>query len=163
MCNIPEGTAAVDCDVEQLIRFRKTRLFRVGAITSILVRCILLLFGVISHARAGDDQPAPIASTPPAAVKTNPRLDPAYPPRIGSKYYPKESLLAHEQGRCLVKITIQTDGKTRDASITQSTGFPRLDQACLQALVPGHLIPATEDGRPVEVTREIPIVWTLNQ
>lgn len=150
--------------MDRSIRFSKARPFRLNAITLICAPCALvLLFGVISYARAGDDQLAPPAAIPPSAVKTNPRFDPVHPPRVGNKYYPKESLRAHEQGKCLVKITIQADGKTRDASITQSTGFPRLDQACLQALVPGHFIPATEDGTPVEVTREIPIVWVLNR
>jgi periplasmic protein TonB len=121
-----------------------------------------LFSGVFAFCQA--DEPSVSAATAPAqsVVKTHARMDPAHPPRVGHDYYPKLSLLLREQGRCVVNITIGADGNTRDPSIKQSTGYPRLDEACLQVFVPGHLIPATEDGKPVEVTVGIPVVWHLD-
>jgi hypothetical protein len=62
-----------------------------------------------------------------------PRIDPAIPLKIGPRYYPPESLHAHEQGRCIVNVTVAG----------------------------GHLIPATEDGVPIEKQIPLPMVWAL--
>lgn len=114
-------------------------------------------------ADATDEPNSSTAPAPPESlVKTPLKIDPAHPPRIGDAYYPSESKRAHEQGRCLVNVTVQADGSTRDVSIAKSSGFPRLDQACLNALFPGKFIPATENGKPVERTVVIPIVWLLH-
>jgi protein TonB len=97
------------------------------------------------------------------ASRTNPRMDPTHPLKIGRGYYPPESLRAKEQGRCIVRVTVGADGWLKDASIEQSTGYPRLDQACLDAVAGGHLIPATENGMRVEKTISLPIVWSLDR
>ena len=96
-----------------------------------------------------------------SSAKTIARFDPWHPVRVGTDYYPPESVRLREQGRCLVRITIAANGDTRDAFLVHSSGSPRLDEACMQALVPGHFLPATDNGRPVEVTQVIPIVWVL--
>jgi hypothetical protein len=41
------------------------------------------------------------------------------------------------------------------------TGYARIDQACLDAVAGGHFIPATENGKPIERTIALPIVWSL--
>jgi TonB family protein len=92
---------------------------------------------------------------------TPPRFDPAQPPRVGSDYYPPESLLAKEQGRCLLTITVAADGRIKDAKILQGSGYPRLDQACLDAFEGGHFIPATSNGVPIEMTIPFQVVWKL--
>jgi protein TonB len=94
---------------------------------------------------------------------TNARMDPQYPLKIGAPYYPRESLRAKEQGRCIVSVTVAANGWLKGASIQQSTGYPRLDQACLDAVAGGHLIPATENGIPIEKTIALPMVWSLNR
>jgi TonB family protein len=42
-----------------------------------------------------------------------------------------------------------------------STGYQRLDAACLSALNGAHLIPATENGVPIEKSVDVPITWKL--
>jgi protein TonB len=120
-----------------------------------------LLTAVFCVCAAGE----PDASTAPASqqsvARTPPKLDRSFAPRIGDRYYPAQSKRLGEQGKCLVKLTIEADGTTRDASIAQSTGYPRLDEACLRAFVPGKFIPVKEDGKPVEATWVIPITWKL--
>src|ERR1700691_1998786 len=113
-------------------------------------------------------QETPVASTESNEVRLisvvtyrPPRMDPANPLKIGAPYYPRESLHAKEQGRCIVSVTVAADGSLKDASIQQSTGYPRLDKACLDAVAGGRLIPATEDGVPIEKQIPLPMVWTL--
>jgi TonB family protein len=60
-----------------------------------------------------------------------------------------------------VKLTVTADSAVRDVSLTESTGNPRLDQACREALAHGGLLPATQDGKPITTTLEIPITWRL--
>lgn len=95
--------------------------------------------------------------------KHSPKVNPNNPPHIGEAYYPRESERRGEQGRCKVSVTVTADGKTRDIKLTASTGYPRLDQACLEALAHDSLLPATEDGKPIDMTLEIPIVWILKK
>jgi TonB family protein len=102
-------------------------------------------------------QPAEVTH---AVVMTKVRADPARPVRLGENY-PAESRLLHEEGVCKVKLTVTADGNIGDVSLTKSTGYPRLDQACAEALIHGGLLPATEDGKPVTITLEIPITWIL--
>jgi TonB family protein len=101
--------------------------------------------------------PTEIAHT---VVITKVRPDQAHPVQLGEDY-PAESKLLHEEGVCKVKLTVTADGAVRDVSLTKSTGYPRLDQACSEAFVHGGLLPATRDGKPITTTLEIPITWKL--
>jgi TonB family protein len=93
-------------------------------------------------------------------IITKVRPDPAHPVQLGENY-PAESKLLHEEGVCKVKLTVTADGAVRDVSLTKSTGYPRLDQACSEAFVHGGLLPATRDGKAITTTLEIPITWKL--
>jgi TonB family protein len=93
-------------------------------------------------------------------VRTTVRPDPSRPFHLEDDY-PPESKLLHEEGVCKVKLTVTADGNVRDISLTKSTGYPRLDQACLVAFVGGGFLPATQDGKPITTTLEIPITWKL--
>ena len=111
-------------------------------------------------------QPAPqapvAAPAPPApTASTNIKMDPKHPLKIGEDYYPDASKRANEEGRCTVQVTVAADGKITNETIQTSSGFPRLDEACLKGVHGQRVIPATEDGKPVEKTVSIPIVWKL--
>jgi periplasmic protein TonB len=128
---------------------------------------------VIAHEPDSDQKivaEAAVAAKPPEGssgmpartrVETRIQVDPKHPLRIGSDYYPDGSIRAGEQGKCLVQITVSVAGLVTQASIQSSTGFRRLDDACLNAVRGARMLPATEDGRPVEKTATIPIAWTL--
>jgi protein TonB len=130
-------------------------------------RFIGLVGGVLAVAVAGIVHGQEGPASPNSAVPSKPVLrnrakyDTHYLPRIYGEFYPAESRRAGEQGRCVVRITVAVDGTTRDAVLESSSGFPRLDEACLKALVPGHMIPATVNGTPVEDSVSVPINWTL--
>ena len=88
-------------------------------------------------------------------------MDPKHPLKIGEDYYPDASKRASEEGRCIVQMTVAADGRITNESIQQSSGFPRLDDACLKGVHGQRMKPATEDGKPVEKTASMPIVWKL--
>jgi TonB family protein len=97
------------------------------------------------------------------AIAAPPQFDTHNPPRIGTKYYPAESKRLHEEGMCKVKVNIAADGTIRDIKLTLSTGYVRLDDACLQAFAHGGLIPAVVDGKPIDSWLEIPITWKITR
>jgi len=103
------------------------------------------------------------ADVQPKPAHTSPRMDPEHPLKIGAEYYPLESRRAREQGRCVVQVTVLSDGRLRDVEIEQSSGYRRLDQACLEAFAGAQLIPATENGAPIDATISVPVVWRVTQ
>jgi periplasmic protein TonB len=80
---------------------------------------------------------------------------------IGEEWYPDASKRAGEEGRCVVQMTVSADGKISAESIQTTSGFPRLDEACLKAVHGQHMVPATESGKPIEKTIALPISWKL--
>jgi protein TonB len=96
-------------------------------------------------------------------VRVPARMDPKHPLRIGVDYYPDASRRANEMGRCIVQVTVAADGRIIAARIQAGTGFPRLDQACLNGVKGQRMLPAIEDGKPIESTASIPIHWNLSQ
>ncbi len=106
---------------------------------------------------------APVVTAAPPAPKaaTNIKMDPKHPLKIGEEYYPDASKRANEEGRCTVQVTVAADGRITAEQIQTSSGFPRLDEACLKGVHGQRVIPATEDGKPIEKTVSIPIVWKL--
>ncbi len=111
--------------------------------------------------------PAPAAPPAPTAApvvqhsRTSIKMDPKHPLKIGEEFYPDASRRANEEGTCRVKLTVAADGRIVDAAIDTSSGFPRLDEACLKAVRGQRMLPAMEDGKPVEVTTILPIGWKL--
>jgi protein TonB len=109
--------------------------------------------------------PAPVVQAAAAAPKpgTPPRMDPKHPLKIGEEWYPDASKRANEEGRCVVQVTVAADGTIKSESLQSSSGFPRLDDACLKAVHGQRMIPATEDGKAIEKTAALPIVWKLTK
>ncbi len=106
--------------------------------------------------------PAPVAAAPVVQhASTPPRQDPKHPLKIGEEWYPDASKRANEEGRCTVQVTVASDGRISGEAIQTSSGFPRLDEACLKAVHGLKMLPATEDGKPVEKTVALPIAWKL--
>ena len=89
------------------------------------------------------------------------KVDPNNLPRVGKTFYPEESERLREEGLCIVKVKVTAKGEVHALGITHSTGFPRLDQACMVAFVAGGLLPATVNGRPVDSVTENPLHWWL--
>ncbi len=117
---------------------------------------------VITQTATTNYVPPPVAAAPTVQhSRTSVKQDLKHPLKIGEDYYPDASKRAGEEGRCIVKLTVAADGRIVDQAIETSSGFPRLDDACLKGVRGQRMLPATEDGKPVETTALIPIVWKL--
>src|ERR1700684_927470 len=115
----------------------------------------------ISQTTQVQKAPAPVAAPPAQHQRTGVAQDPKHPLHIGEDYYPDASKRANEEGRCIVQVTVTADGRITNETIQQTSGFPRLDEACLKGVHGQHMKPATEDGKPVETTASLPIRWKL--
>lgn len=113
--------------------------------------------------RPGSPLPAKRAAQHrPAVVWTPVRMDPAHPLALAA-YYPLLSRRLMEEGSCRVRIEVDVDGRISAAQLLTSTGFARLDQACLRLIRHAQFKAATENGKPVEVWTSVPIIWQITK
>ena len=76
--------------------------------------------------------------------------------------FPDASRRAEEQGVTRVSYVVGVDGKVSSCSVTQSSGFPRLDDATCKIIMRRFRFnPATRDGQPVPETKTQPVRWQL--
>jgi periplasmic protein TonB len=105
--------------------------------------------------------PAPVVAAPVQHTVSSPKMDPKHPFKIGEEYYPDASKRANEEGSCILQMKVAASGQILDASVQTSSGFPRLDDACLKGVKGQKMMPAMEDGKPVEGTFPFKITWKL--
>ena len=105
--------------------------------------------------------PPPVVTAPVQHSIVGAKMDPKHPFKIGEEYYPDASKRAGEEGRCIVLAHVSASGQILDASIQTSSGFPRLDEACLKGVKGQKALPGMEDGKPVEGQFAFAIVWKL--
>ena len=75
--------------------------------------------------------------------------------------YPVASRRAREEGLVVVRVSVRVDGTAAEAVLAQSSGFPRLDQAALDAVGAWRFQPALRNGRPVERQLDVPVRFRL--
>jgi TonB family protein len=140
------------------------RVFDLAALASC---CALFIgFGACTAAPIADETQSSTSSSSlpisqPSGEKKPGRIDRDHPLKIGASYYPIESKRLGETGWCLVRFQVDADGLIRAAQLTASTGFERLDSACVTAVINEQMIPATIDGKPTFYWPEMPIMWSL--
>jgi len=78
------------------------------------------------------------------------------PPR-----YPRAARRRGLEGRVVVEATIDPAGRVVAANVQESSGYGLLDRAALDAIKRWRFEPAERDGRPVEATVAVPVVFTL--
>ena len=107
--------------------------------------------------------PAPVAAppAPPAAAPT-----PATAKGRGNVFsdddFPDASRRAEEQGVTRVSYVIDPTGKVTTCTVTQTSGFPRLDDATCKIIMRRFRFnPATREGQPVSETKTQPVRWQL--
>jgi len=64
---------------------------------------------------------------------------------------PLESRRQHEEGVVVLAVLLSTDGRVANISIASSSGFPRLDEAALEAVSDWRWSPLVRGGEPVMV------------
>ncbi len=77
--------------------------------------------------------------------------------------YPRASRRAGESGRVLVRVYIDEAGLPRSVTLSQSSGYARLDEAALAAVRGARFRPYTENGRALAGYALIPLIFDLEK
>lgn len=107
---------------------------------------------------------APVVSTsvaPPASPRVElPSSDADYlqNPR---PIYPPLSKRLGEQGQVIHSVLIGVDGLPVSARLVKSSGFDRLDQAAMTAVMRWRYTPGKRNGVPTAMSFNVPINWVL--
>ena len=100
---------------------------------------------------------APVAAAPPTPATAKGRGN-----AFSDDDFPDASRRAEEAGVTRVSYTVDVDGKVTACNVTQSSGFPRLDDATCKIIMRRFRFnPATRDGKPVQETKTQPVRWQL--
>jgi protein TonB len=106
----------------------------------------------IQVARAGAEVAAspdlPAVAAPPSVPNVRPR--PIHVPGAWGRY-PPESIRAGEAGAPTITICISATGAVDSVQVSESSGYPRLDQAAVGIGKEALFKPARLDGKPVPV------------
>ncbi len=114
-------------------------------------------------------QPRPVASAPPAKqadnaaeelVMTQQMLTAAYL-RNPKPSYPNLSRRLNEQGIVLLRVFVTTDGDARHVELKESSGYPRLDRAALDAVQTWKFAPARKGEQVMAAWVVVPIRFSL--
>lgn len=77
--------------------------------------------------------------------------------------YPLETILLHETGKTIIKLTVGVNGLPTDLTIHASSGSEALDQAALSAVAGYTFVPATCDDKPKVSPALVPVAFSLHE
>lgn len=118
----------------------------------------------VPAAQAVPDAPAPAAAPVPPSPPA-PREIPTSAVRYRvppQPQMPRASQRLNEQGRVVVRVLIDTQGRATQMTVEQSSGFDRLDREALRAISQSQFFPYQENGRALAAWVRIPIVFKLD-
>ena len=76
--------------------------------------------------------------------------------------YPQESKASHEEGLVMLAVSINESGEVTSVSVSQSSGFSRLDQAAREGVSHWRFRPARVAGFAVASHLAVPVRFRLN-
>ena len=85
-------------------------------------------------------------------------LSPPKPPT-----YPRQARRRNQQGTAYVEALVGEDGKTQNVEIYESSGFPLLDRAAVQAVMSWELKPKIVGGKAVLSKVRVPVHFNLRR
>lgn len=109
--------------------------------------------------------PAPVIEAPPAPVPAGPvtlsaELSLGCPQR-STPAYPAVSRRLGETGVVVLRVELAENGEVAEATVKNSSGYPRLDNAALNVVRNWRCNPATRNGRPVRAVALQPFNFIL--
>lgn len=117
--------------------------------------------GVIAPAPVVAQQVAAPVAAPPAPARVElPSSDADYLQNPKPAYPPLSKRLG-EQGKVVVRVLIELDGKANKAEIKQSSGFERLDQSALATVLRWRYVPGKRAGVAEAMWFNVPINFVL--
>ncbi|WP_293660391.1 energy transducer TonB [Rhodoferax sp. OV413] len=121
--------------------------------------------GPAAASSANSDGPAgsaAAAASPPAPKVELPSSDADYL-NNPKPAYPAQSRRLMETGRVVVRVFIAADGQASQASVKQSSGFDRLDQASVENALKWRYVPGKRDGVAQGMWFDVPFNWQLTR
>jgi len=85
-------------------------------------------------------------------LKTSSRVDPIYP---------SASRRAGEEGTVRLKVLVDERGRPRDVTVANSSGFPRLDQAAMDAVRKWRFVAATDGANAITAWTQVAVTFRL--
>jgi protein TonB len=76
-------------------------------------------------------------------------------------YYPSTSRNLGEEGKVRVRICVGTNGRVTEATVAETSGIERLDEASTRLAKQYRFKPATEDGKPIAQCFLLPVSFSL--
>lgn len=73
--------------------------------------------------------------------------------------WPRLSQRLGERGLVQVRVLIGADGRAKKAEVARSSGYPRLDQASVDAVLGWRYVPGKRGGVPEDMWFVVPIRW----
>ncbi|MDI1244562.1 MAG: energy transducer TonB [Rhodoferax sp.] len=77
--------------------------------------------------------------------------------------YPAISRRLGEQGKVVIRVLIGKDGLPQQGNIDQSSGYSRLDQVALRAVMGWRYVPGQRNGTAQDMWYRVPIHFALNE
>ena len=102
--------------------------------------------------------PAPVVVRPPPPGTP---VQVTFRPDI-SNYYPEAARREGQEGRAIIKICVNQQGKIDSADVATSSGFPELDEAAIKVAKAYRFKPATSEGKPVSSCPTLPVKFELH-
>jgi D-alanyl-D-alanine endopeptidase (penicillin-binding protein 7) len=76
--------------------------------------------------------------------------------------YPRDALQKKQTGTVSLAFLVGADGKVKESKVSQSSGYPSLDEAAHVALTKCTFKPATQNGKAVQEWTAVQYVWALS-
>ena len=77
-------------------------------------------------------------------------------------HYPESARREGKEGRVLLRVLIDEEGRTKAVEVNASSGHELLDQAATEAIKKWRFVPARAGGKPVETWVKVPIDFQLS-
>jgi len=77
--------------------------------------------------------------------------------------YPIGSRRRGEEGSVIFDVLVSKEGRAKTVTRVESSGFPELDNSAESAVSKARFTAGTRDGKPVEATARLTIIFRLNE
>lgn len=77
-------------------------------------------------------------------------------------HYPDSARREGKEGRVLLRVLVDEEGRTKAIEINNSSGYDLLDQAATEAIKKWRFVPARVGGKPIETWVKVPIEFQLS-
>ena len=77
-------------------------------------------------------------------------------------HYPDSARREGKEGRVLLRVLVDEEGRSKMIEVNTSSGHDMLDQAATEALKKWRFVPARASGKPVETWVKVPIEFQLS-